>query len=714
VSHAAVPDIGLIPGPTSAAEAALRLIAHHLGAAAVHLYRASGGQQHLVAAAGVPFAALPLLADALGSEPTALDVSAVVEGVHLAAGQCAGALSLLVLGLDGVALDSAWLAAFADAMMLVHLVAGSPEGPPAEASEDFRGRLLHRVATHTGTFDERLAIGLAGLADTLGLDAAAFARIDEGTWTPESIVDPLGLLPAVPTPVADLPCAITATADGPVAIDGLGDGRGAYLGAPVFAGGRTVGTLVAVGRAARAAPFSEDDRALVESLARWVGSAVGGREAARRLADREAALAAFVDRAPVAMGLTTLAGDGAVRFVSVNAAAARLIGIEADALAGRLAAEVGIDGYAGRLWAAGTRRALACDVGTSLPPILLALETPAGTRSIEATLTRLDVHDTDGHLAPCVSFVAEDVTNREAGLRVASERRHLAEAAAVEQASLFERLHRDVRTPLTTILGYAELLGPDLAEGEPEQIRDVITRSTHQLLATLDAAVALAEAVRVSIALVPVDAAAVVRDAVRTAAAAAREAGVEISYEAAVTRVPLLMDPALVGRVVRAIVDEATAVPGARHVDTRLTDDGSRLVFDVGVRDSVAADAATGLPPASVDRLVERLVERLGGSVDVPAGPLWRRTVRLPRHAAVVVDLPPEAIPPDVLLFASPVGVAEAYEAPAMLRPDMLLPDGLFGDPLGDPFGALDGPIGAEHPFADLAHSGWTSAESAA
>ena len=692
--HAAVPDIGLTTGPTSAAEAALRLIAHRLGAATVHLYRASGGQQHLVAAAGEPSAALPLLADALGSVPTALDVSAVAEGVHLAAGQRAGDLALLALGLDGVALDAAWLAAFADALALAQLVAASPGRPPAEATEDVGGRLLHRVATHTGTFDERLVIGLAGLADALGLDAAAFARIDEGTWTPEAIVDPLGLLPAVPAPVADLPCAVTATADGPVAAEDLGDGGGAYLGAPVFAGGRTVGTLVAVGWAPRAEPFSEDDRALVESLARWVGSAVGGRAAARRLADREAALAAFVDRAPVAMGLTTLAPDGSVRFVSVNAAAARLLGAPADALAGRLAAEIGIDDYAGRLWAAGTRRALARDVGTSLPPILLALDTPAGTRSVEATLTRLDVHDTDGQLAPCVSFVAEDVTDREAVLRVASERRHLAEAAAAEQAALFERLHRDVRTPLTTILGYAELLGPDLAEGEPEQIRDVIARSAHQLLATLDATVALAEAVRVSIALVPVDAAAVVREAVRTAATAAREAGVEISFEAAVARVPLLMDPALVGRVVHAIVDEAAAVPGARHVDTRLADDGSRLVFDVAVRETVAAGGgAASVPAASVDRLVGRLVERLGGNVDVPAGPPWRRTVCLPRHAAVVVDLPPEAILPEALLFAPP-------EAP-----DMLLPDSLFGDPLGDPFGAPGGPIGAEHPFADLAHS---------
>jgi signal transduction histidine kinase len=680
----------------------------------VHLYDARGPYERLIAAAGAPAGAFPSLAEALGETPTVLDVSAVVDGVHLAAGQRIGTASLLVLGLDGVALDAAWQQAFADALIVARAFVSSAHEPVvetlAETADDAHSRLLHRVATHTGTFDERLALGLSGLAQALGLDAAAFARITNGTWTPESVIDPLGLLPSGPVPVAALPCAMTVSSDGPIAVDDLGDGRGAYLGAPVFAGGRTVGTLVAVGREARTEPFSEGDRALAESLARWIGSAIGGHDAARRLADREAALAAFVDRAPVAMGLTTLARDGTVQFVSVNAAAARLMGVSAEVLAGSLAADVGIDGYAGRLWAAGTRRALARDVGTSLPPILLTLDTPAGMRSVEATLTRLDVHDATGTLAPCVSFVAEDVTSREDGLRIASERRHLAEAAAAEQASLFERLHRDVRTPLTAILGYAELLGPDLAAGEPEQIRDVISRSAHHLLATLDATVALAEAARVSISLVPVDAAVVVRDAVLAAASAAREAGVEISFEAAVSRVPLLMDPALVGRVVQAIVDEAAAVPGARHIDTRLADDGSRLVFDVGIREADASSAAirADQPAASVDRLVERLVERLGGNVDVPMGPPWRRTVRLPRHTAVVVDLPPEAISPDALLFVPPDYVGETTGL------EILLADGPFGDPLGNPFGAMNGPLETEHPFGDLAPSGWTSAESAA
>ncbi len=657
------------PAGTAPAEAGLRLVAHRLNAAAVHLYDGAA----LVASAGLETPPLSAVAATLSDALTLFDISAVADGPRYAAGQRSGQAALLVLGIDPDALDGPWQDAFAEALAL------APALLPVVLEDGVHGRLLHRVATHPGSLDERLALALAGFAEALGLDAAAFARVDDGLWAPEASHDPHGLLPTDPTPVTALPCAMTAYADGPVAVEDAD--AGAYLGAPVFAGGRTIGTLMAMSRAPRAALFSPADRDLAEALARWIGSAVGGRDAARRIADREAALAAFVDRAPVAMALTTLAPDGAVRFMSVNAAAARLLGHDAEALAGLSPEDAGVDERTARVWAAGTRRALDRPAGASLPPITISLSTSDGPRTLAATLTRLDVHGDGGEATPCVSFVGEDVTDREAGLRVAAERRRLAEAAAAEQAALFERLHRDVRTPLTTILGYADLLGPDMPAGEAEQVREVIERSAQQLLATLDATVALAEAARLSIALVPVDAAAVVREAVAEAARPARNAGIEVQFVAAVSRTPLLMDPALVGRVVQALVAEAAAVPGARHVDARLTDDGSHLVFDVGVRAETAAAAGPAAPrPAFLDHFVGRLVERLGGVVDAALVEPWRRTVRLPRHAAVVVELPPEAISPEALVFSQPGALPTEVEA----------------------FGPLDGPLDAGSPFGSV------------
>ena len=630
-----------------AGAAGLRTIAARLGVASAHLYVSGNDDRlRLAAAAGADVPDLAALAEALGTQPVVLDVAGVADQVRYAVGQRSERTALLVLGVEPERLDAAWYDAFADAAALGAALATPPEGdarPAFPGSGDGHARLLHEVATHPGTVDERLALALHGLTDVLHLDAAAFARVDGGTWTPEVAADPGGLLPAGPVDLATLPCAMTVRADGPVAIEDAGrrstDGtRGvrAYLGAPVFVGGRTVGTLVAVGREARTVPFSADDRALAESLARWAGSALGGRTAARQLADREAALSAFVDRAPVAMGLTVCDGDD-LRFVTVNTAAARLLGQMPGTVSGLRASQAGLDPQALRLWVAGCRHAAGGPPDESLPPVTIDIATPVGPRTLAVTLGRLDVHDTAGTPVACVSFVAEDVTAREAGLRASAESRRLADAVAAEQVALFERLHHDLRTPLTTILGYADLLGPDSMPDDVDAIRSVVLRSGRSLLDTLDGAVALAEASRVSVALVPTDAEALVRTAVDAARPAADAAGVAVAFEAAVAATPLLLDPAVVARVVRALVAEAVAAPGARHVDARLSEDGSRLVFDVGVR---ATDALRLEPAPAPLAPLRRLVERLGGEFDERTDGAWRWTVRLPRREAVVVEMP--------------------------------------------------------------------------
>lgn len=658
-----VPDQPLVASP--AASPGLRTVAHSLGAASAQLYVvAETGGLRLAASEGVPTPDLTGLAETFGPGLTILDVSGIVADVRFAVGRRDGPVALVVLGVALEQLDAAWDAAFADAFALVRaLVVPLDAPPPSRAGH--HARLLHEVATHPGTFDERLALGLSGLAEALALDAATFARVDDGVWTPEAISDPLGLLPSGPVPVASLPCAMTVYADGPVAMEATDDVGGfpptvgAYLGAPVFSGGRTVGTLVAVGRAARTVPFTADDRALAESLARWIGAALGGRVAARRLADREAALTAFVDRAPVAMGLTVLDDDGPddFRFVSVNAAAGRLLGRSAVALAGRLASEVGIGMPALRAWAGAGRHVLAGQTGEAHAPIAVDLDTAHGPRALAVTLGRLDVHDADGVPVACVSFVAEDVTERKQRLRLAAETRRLAEDVADAQAALFEQLHHDLRTPLTTILGYADLLGTASPADEVEAVRDVVLRSGGHLLALLEEAVALAAASRVTLSLVPVFPESVVRSAVEAWQKADRAEGVVVGFQADVSDGPLLMDPALVGRVVDALLGAAVGVPGARHVDVRLAEDGSRLVLDVGVREAEARRPETVSSPIA---LAERLVERLGGSVDERTDGAARWTVRLPRHGAVVVEMPPEAFSEALAPVGSGAGGGEA------------------------------------------------------
>lgn len=678
-------DLPVPPAPSVAA--AVRLVASRLGAASVHLYAAGPGTVgplRLVAAEGPHGDSLAEVAETLGPEMAVLDVSGVVAGVRFAVGARSGRAALVALGVDLGRLDSAWDAGFADALALADGVvealtaapaatpfgASAPVGPAPRAfagafPSDASGyaRLLHEVATHAGAFDERLQIALEGLADALALDGAALALVDGAVWSPEAAYDPHGVLPAGPVSVSTLPCSVTVRADGPVAMENAGGGFGAYLGVPVFADGRTIGTLVAAGRLPRAEPFTVDERALAESLARWVGAAIGGRSSARRLADREAALSAFVDRAPVAMGLVALdAGlPDDVRFVSVNAAAARLLGDEPAAISGQSAAGVGVGAQTRRAWALGCRAALAAAPGEALPPVTLTIETLAGPRVVAATLSRLDVHDTVGARVTCVSFVAEDVTEREQHLRATADRREVAETAAVDQAALFARLHYDLRSPLTTILGYADLLGPESPLDEIETVREVVLRSGRHLLAMLDDAAVLSEASRASVSLVPAAAGALVQSAVEVCAAVAEEAGVALRFESTASEAPVLLDTSLVRRVVQTLVSEAVGTSGARHVDARLSEDGAWLVFDVGVREPAGEISQTVRPPVA---LVERLVHRLGGHLDThgalglrssAADAAWRSsptgaaparwTVRLPRHPAVVVEMPDTSEP---------------------------------------------------------------------
>ena len=678
-----MPDLPLAPAPS--VTAAVRLIASRLGAASVHLYAADAAGALGLVAAGGPHGhgphgdSLAAIAETLGSKMSVLDVSGVVAGVRFAVGARSGRAALVALGVDLGRLDGAWDVGFADAVALaagvvaaldvaaldvaaldVAALDGAPPATPA--SSRFEGsfpsdasghaRLLHEVATHAGAFDERLQIALEGLADALALDGAALGLVDGAVWSPEAAFDPHGVFPAGPVAVRTLPCSVTVCADGPVAMENAGGGFGAYLGVPVFAGGRTIGTLVAAGRAARTAPFTADERALAESLARWVGGAIGGRASARRLTDREAALSAFVDRAPVAMGLVTLdvGAPDDVRFVTVNAAAARLLGDEPTAIAGRLASAVGVGARTRRAWAVGCRSALAAASGEALAPVTLTIETPGGPRVVDATLSRLDVHDAVGARVTCVSFVAEDVTEREHALRATAERRDAAETAAADQEALFARLHHDLRTPLTTILGYADLLGLESPPDEIETVREVVLRSGRHLLAMLDDAVVLSEASRASVSLVPTAAGALVRSAVDVCAAIAEEAGVDLLFESTVSEAPVLLDTSLVRRVVQTLVTEAVGVSGARHVDARLSEEGTWLVFDVGVRERTGQSPETVRPPAA---LVERLVYRLGGTLDTHVSDGGRRagaarwTVRLPRHPAVVVEMPDAAGAPD-------------------------------------------------------------------
>ena len=759
-------------------EAGLRLITERLAVPAAVLFAAApdGGLRlaSAVGAWGDGARALQGFAETVAGGPGGpggvLDLGDAVDGVRFAAGARLGddEGALLVLAPDDRVPDDDWHQAFADSAQAALALLRSTASSAAT-------RVLHEVAVHPGSFDDRLALALARLTAALGLDAAAFARVAGQGWHPEAVFDPSGrLVPTGPLPLSETLCALTVQSDGPVAVADAAASPvpaarpGAYLGAPVFVGGRCAGTLSAVGRAPRAQPFGDDDRGLVEALARWVGSALGGRETARQLAAREADLSAFFDAAPMGMGIGRVVGTPAgpdLQIVTVNAAAAALMGSEPALLRGRLASEVQVRGELAAEWVRACQRTR--DTGrpervesrveghdgphtlaTTVAPIagreatrftFVVEDTTESQRAadrarereaqIEALVSQAPValfatdragrlsmsrgHALDvlglsvghglgqpiGDLLAGAPGAAEAIAGAldgrdgawavDAGgrtFRVQLRPRHdgdgrtagligvaldttglpaLRSAESAARGALLKHLDHEIRSPLTSILGYADLLSEHTPPDEVAEVRDVINRSGERLLAALDDLLdlTLLDDDAITVHPSPVDAGAVVQAVAEESRAAAEARRLALNLWCTLPEGPVLIDARLFERVVRHLVSGAVAAAAGTRVDVGLRPAGpdamelSVLGSDPGERVGIGPD------------LVHRLVRAMGGASRTVDGEDGGWVVTLPRRRVPVVE------------FAEPAP-ALAELAPTELAPHRPTADHPTADPL--------------------------------
>ena len=225
------------------------------------------------------------------------------------------------------------------------------------------------------------------------------------------------------------------------------------------------------------------------------------------------------------------------------------------------------------------------------------------------------------------------------------EAREAAEAARAEverlarlQASLLANLSHEFRTPLTAILGNAEVLAaeapPDLAG-----LADSIGRGGARLLGTLNAVLDLAqiEAGRLDPAPRPVDAGALVLAAAHGVAALAEDKGLALAADVA-GLAHVVVDPDLLGRAVSALLVNAVKFTERGSVTVRARHDGGRLTVEV-------EDTGVGIAPDALGRLfdpfeqasdgharthegnglglalVRRVVALLGGAVSAESAP---------------------------------------------------------------------------------------------
>lgn len=177
----------------------------------------------------------------------------------------------------------------------------------------------------------------------------------------------------------------------------------------------------------------------------------------------------------------------------------------------------------------------------------------------------------------------------------------LEHARGLERAFLLSVSH-DLRTPLTSIRGYAEAIADGTVEGADARTRAALviaseSRRLERLVADL-LDLARLDAREFSLAPRPVDAAAVVRAAVDAFRPSAGELGLELVVDDD-GPVPADVDPERLGQIVANLVENALKY-AARTVAVSVGRDGRDVVVRVD-------DDGPGIDPGEAARIFERL-----------------------------------------------------------------------------------------------------------
>lgn len=190
---------------------------------------------------------------------------------------------------------------------------------------------FHETTMAGAEFDAAVAELLSLARDYVDLDVGIFSRVEDETYTVESVADRTGTYETGAT--FDAPEAIcAATLDGnptePVAFadvteteyaaSSAAEGVDAYIGVPVFVDGASYGTVAFFSEEPRSAPFRAGEREFIKLLAQWVGTEIERRHRLEELERYETILQAVDD--PV------YALDAAGEFTFVNEAAKREFG----------------------------------------------------------------------------------------------------------------------------------------------------------------------------------------------------------------------------------------------------------------------------------------------------------------------------------------------------------------------------------------------------
>lgn len=239
-----------------------------------------------------------------------------------------------------------------------------------------------------------------------------------------------------------------------------------------------------------------------------------------------------------------------------------------------------------------------------------------------ATEISLDVRCADGRTIPVVANARQrrddrgapllnritlfDSTDRKRYERELLLARKKAEQAAHDKAALLAMLSHDIRNPLNAIMGVVQMLGlGDLSEAQRRQL-DLLTSSSHNMLALLDHVLALSRAESDAFKLVETAFAlpVLVDDIVSVFQAKARSKQVELRAVLDDRIPPLLSgDPIALRQIVLNLVDNALKFTAVGRVIVRV--DVKEMAADHVTLEFSVADTGIGIPADVVDRIFE-------------------------------------------------------------------------------------------------------------
>ena len=199
--------------------------------------------------------------------------------------------------------------------------------------------------------------------------------------------------------------------------------------------------------------------------------------------------------------------------------------------------------------------------------------------------------------------------------RAERELRRAAESASAAKTFFVASVSHEVRTPMTAILGYADLLRDEgLSPRERAAHLETIRRNGDHLLAVIGDVLDIARIDAGQFAIVPADmvVADLVHDVVRLLAPRAAAHGITLDHVVAdaAARMPVRTDPVRVRQVLLNIVGNAVKFTerGGVRVTVRAHEEHGQVRFSIEVRDS-----GPGIAPEDLERIFEPFVQSDAG-----------------------------------------------------------------------------------------------------